>query len=190
MTDYRGWPATNGPAAVNAGAQATRGLEFYVTSSAWLTALHLYKGGTNGTGTVRGRLYTVNSGGTSGTAVTGTDVTFTGFGNGWNTATLPNAVALSPNQRYRAAILSQTWESETQGYFTTGAGSAGITNGPLVIPNRANSTGTRQGSYNIATTLGFPGSDPIGAYYWVDVTVTDVDPTVLTRTQFFPFMGA
>lgn len=180
----------NGPVAVNAGVQASRGVEFYVTSTAWLLGLRIYVGGTTGTGALSGRVYLVGAGGASGAPVASTDITFPAFTTaGWQTAIYGTPISLTVNTRYRAAVFSRTYESETGAYFTTGPGSAGINAGPLVIPNRANSTGTRQGSYNVSGALAFPGDDPGGTNYWVDVTVTNVDPAAQRTTDFFSFLG-
>lgn len=51
-----------------------------------------------------------------------------------------------------------------------------IVNGFLTCPSTANSTGTAQGSYTAGTTAQFPINTFNQSNYWVDVTVTDVNP--------------
>jgi hypothetical protein len=67
----------------------------------------------------------------------------------------------------------------TGGYFVTGgAGATDQTFGSLLtIPNNTNSTGNDQGAYFYAGAIAFPTDSFNGANYWVDVTVTDVNPS-------------
>lgn len=47
MTDYRIWPATNGPGADNADNAINLGIQFSVSAQAWVTAIRYYRGTTN-----------------------------------------------------------------------------------------------------------------------------------------------
>ena len=73
---------------------------------------------------------------------------------------------------YVAAVLQNTaadWYSGTGAYWTSGPGSAGITNGPLSAPNNAGSA-NGQNQYHVGATLTFPVNSN-GSNYWVDVEV-------------------
>ena len=176
MTDYRLWPSTSGPLNYAANATFTFGNEFYVTERAVAKALHLWRGSTSITGTITGRIYRVDSA-AAGTAVTGTDVTFTlGATTGWKTATLATPVELVANQRYRVCYrVATTGNSATAAYWRSGgAGASGITNGPLVAPSAANTTGNDQNSYTSGATMAFPTEGFDDTNWWVDVTVAPI----------------
>lgn len=164
------------------------GTEFYVTSKAWATGLRFWRSTTAITATT-GRIYSVTTS-TTGSAVTGTDVTFTLSGTGWQSATFATPVALTINQRYKTVIQYPNSFPETRSFWAAGGvGSAGLTSGPLVAPNYTNSTGARQSSY-IAGAMAYPNAGQEtasndGPNWWADVTVTDVDPSGLLQTQFF-----
>lgn len=58
-------------------------------------------------------------------------------------------------------------------------------NGVLIAPSRTKSVGTTQGATSAtAGGLVFPTVDGAGTNWWVDVTVTDVDPTLGTTGTF------
>lgn len=176
MTDSRLWPSTNGPSNYAANASFVFGCEFYVTERCVVKALHLWRGSLSMTGTFTGRVYRVDSS-TTGTAVTGTDVTFTlGSTTGWKTATLTTPVELVANQRYRVAYqIATSGNSSTAAYWRAGgAGASGITNGPLVAPNAANTTGNAQNSYVGSASMAFPTTAFDDTNYWVDVTVAPI----------------
>lgn len=177
MADFRIWPATDGPAFAFEDDPVNLGTEFYVTQTCWLKQIHCWRGDTAMDGTVLGRVW-IASGGSAGTALAGTDVTFTLSGTGWQTATLATPVQLTANVRYRASIHAPSGYTGSGNYWTSGAGSAGHTNGPLVAPSSGpggHQSGT-QGSFAYSAGYAFPNSTFQGGNYWVDVTVTDVDP--------------
>jgi hypothetical protein len=102
-----------------------------------------------------------------------------------------------PAGSYRVAVCSgeasESWNYATIGYFTTGAGRAGIAVGPLAAPGEAAMAGgTGQGSYNQGTALAWPGSyyssGEGGPCYWVDIEIAvpaPLPPTGL-MAAFFP----
>lgn len=179
MADYRIWPATNGPN-TDAGDPASPvnlGLIFQVSSTCWAKAIHFYRGATSVNGPVKGRIFLVSTG----LVVSGTAVDFTLSGTGWQTATLASPVQLTANTSYKVAIHSDDNYTATGGYWATGAGVGGITNGPLTAPDAGGTPlglGTiQQGSFRYTTDPDlYPNSYFGGGNYWVDVTVTDTDP--------------
>jgi hypothetical protein len=103
-----------------------------------------------------------------------------------------------PAGSYRVAVCSgdtsESWNYASLGYFTTGAGSAGIAVGPLAAPGAAAMAGgTGQGSYDQGSALAWPGSYYSGSgggpCYWVDIEVAAA-PLRPSRTglmaAFFP----
>lgn len=153
------------------------GTEFYVTQQAWATKLHCWRFDTTMSGTVLGRIW-IASGGSAGTALAGTDVTFNLSGTGWLEASFVAPVQLTALVRYRASILAPSGYTGTNAYWTTGDGSAGITNGIITAPSSGpgeQQSGT-QGSFNYSASRAYPNSTFQGGNYWVDVTVSDVLP--------------
>jgi hypothetical protein len=150
------------------------GNEFYVTSTAWAKAIRFWRPSTAVTGTITGRIYLVNAGGATGSAVTGTDVTFTLSGTGWQSANLAALVALTINQSYRVVVRYPGSFPQTSDYWRlTGPGASGRVNGPLVAPSEAAALGGAQSSYAVGA-MAFPaGASGIGQNWWADVTVTD-----------------
>lgn len=179
MTDYRVWPATNGPNA-DAGDPASPinlGLIFQVSSTCWAKAIHFYRGALSVNGPVKGRIFLVNTQ----AVVSGTAVDFVLSGTGWQTANLVSPVQLTANTSYKVAIHSDDNYSGTGGYWATGAGVGGITNGPLTAPDAGGAPlglgPIQQGSFRVTSDPDlYPNSYFNGGNYWVDVTVTDVDP--------------
>ena len=187
MTDWRIWPATNGPNTDAADASdISRGIIFRLSSTGWLTAIRFYRGTTNvgnhTGGAPTGRLYAV----AGETPVAGTDVTFTLSGTGWQTATLSTPVMLSAGVTYKAVVLTGNYTA-TGGYFASGAGVGGIVQGIITAPDAGgNPSGIgsiQQGSFRQPTTgLQYPNQYFGGGNYWVDVTVADADPGSDIRT--------
>lgn len=186
MTTYYLLGASN-PTGVttNASTGFSLGTEFGVTATCWITAIRYYKASPSDFGTPTGRLYTVTTA-TTGAAVSGTDVTFTGQGSttaaGWKQVNLATPVKLTVGQKYRVAgyFTNGSNFSATNNYWSgAGTGASNIVNGPVTAYSKANATGSIQGSFVAQTTGTFPvypttlGSD---ANYWIDVVVTDVYP--------------
>lgn len=179
MTDYRVWPATNGPNTDGGdpAAPVNLGMVFQVSSTCWAKAIHFYRGTLTIGGPVKGRIFLVSSE----TVVSGTQVDFTLSGTGWQTATLPVPVQLTAGTSYKVAIHSDDGYTATGGYWATGAGVGGITNGPLTAPDAGGAPlgipPPKQGSYGYTSNPDvYPDGYFNGGNYWVDVTVTDVDP--------------
>jgi hypothetical protein len=174
VTDYQIWPATSGPGAATVDASGVSlATEFYVTDPGlYAKALRFWRADTTILGPITGRLYQVTDAAT-GSAVAGTDVTFTLSGTGWQTAAFTAPVALAPGQRYRAVVNFPINYSATPNYWSTGGGAADIVTGPLTAPSAPHATGGDQGSYVVGGSLGYPVNSFNSTAYWVDVEVTD-----------------
>lgn len=180
MADYTLLGALTGPGA-NAGdpTAINLGLLFKVTSQCWVKALRFWRADTGIGGAPFGRLYTYIDE-DNGTAVTGTDATFTLSGTGWQQADI-TPVELTVDQLYKVVINFPDDYSATGGYWATGAGVGGIVSGPLTAPDSGGNPlgigAVKQGTFTASASLVYPTSYFNGGNYWVDVLVTDVDPT-------------
>lgn len=175
MANFRLWPSTDGPGAASIdGTAVSLATEFYITSTGWLTHLWFWRPTTQVTGTITGRVYAV----ATGTAVSGTDVTFTVSGTGWISAALASPVSLATNTRYRAVVHFPSNYASTTSYWSTGPGGSGITSGILTAPGSGGgpTQSSFQGAFNYGATISFPNNQFSASGYWVDVTVTDTDP--------------
>lgn len=177
MAVYRIWPSTDGPASsVTDNQPLNLAMEFRSTPGpTWATHLHFYRGDDTIVGPIVGRLWMVDTP-SSGTVVPGSDVTFTLSGTGWHTVALPSPIPLDSALRYKVAVTFPDRWTLTGGYWTSGPGATGITNGPLTAYSAADAS-AGQGTFSTGAGTTFPGSSGAGGNYWVDVTVTDVDPT-------------
>lgn len=179
MSIHRLWPSTNGPASGEVDAtDYTLGVEFFVTSACKLNAYFFWVATGMSTGARSFRLYSVNAGGGSGSAVSGSDITSgTLIAGQWNRVPLLTPIDLTPNQRYRACVLVTTASpkyASTSDYWNTGGGSAGIINGPLNAPNGTNAEGNDQCSFVESSVMAFPSSSFQFSNYWIDVEVETV----------------
>lgn len=167
MTDYAGL-TTTGPGSGNPDSAVSLGMEFYVTSAAYVKAIRFWRATTSTVGTITGGVFQVATA-TTGSLVTGTNGTFTLSGTGWQTYTLPSLIPLTINQRYEVAVnFGSGGYAATGSYFTST-----ITNGPLVIPTPANTSAGGQGRFDYSASLSYPATPTSGSNYWVDVVVTD-----------------
>lgn len=163
------------PFQVAIGATArTVATEFSVTSGSWwLTEMRLWRNSWELTGPLQFRVYTVVSA-ASGTLLAGSDATLRTRGLGWQAVGLAVPVKLTTGQSYRVCC----WAPRGVNY-ETGFWSAAVTNGALTAPSRATSVGTTQGAYKVGTSLAYPTTDGGSINWYVDVTVTDVDPATV-----------
>lgn len=180
---YRLWPSTTGGVLFNNVGTSDLGVEFYVIEPASLAGYWWWcpPGGIQIVNQLSFRLYSVITG-TTGTLVdettvsTATPLTL----NAWNWIPLGSLVALSVGSasvnHYRASVTygggGQKHYASTISYWTTGAGAAGVTTGPLTAPNAAGAIGGIQGSYNEPTTGSMPASENLNANYWLDVQIS------------------
>lgn len=174
MADYSGL-AGPGPGTSSPDAPVNLGVEFEVTTTAWLKAIRFWRADLDQDGAILCRLWQVASAST-GSPVADSDGTYTLSGTGWQTYLYPTPLPLTVGQRYRAACLFPSGYSATGGWYGAGgAGESGHTSGPLYIPPAAAATGAFQGSFSYNSALEYPDNGGTGNY-WVDVVVTDTDP--------------
>ncbi len=160
----------------------TLGVEFTVSQNCWVREIHFWQASANSpsTATRTAALYSTATG-TTGTLLASKSLSVSG--SGWQTAVLDSQVAVVSGTVYRAAILHPAGRYTSVGaYFSTGAGSSGVTNGPLTAPSNANALSNHQGSYLASGTLGFPNASFNSANYWTDVTVSDVEVDVVPES--------
>lgn len=173
MTDYRVWPATNGPDTSGSdGTPINLGLEFYVTSQAWCTHARVYRG-TDAVEPDNLRLYRADSS-SSGTLLA--EITAPVFtSTGWQEVEFDTPIELTPLQPYKVVSHNPDHYTATGGYWAPGGpGEGGRTNGILVAPDTNQTAAQATFGYG---PPGFPTGTFGGGNYWVDVVVTDTDPT-------------
>ncbi|MFI7544407.1 DUF4082 domain-containing protein [Actinoplanes sp. NPDC049599] len=174
------WPSTATPAtaAVNDNSAVELGVRLRSSTAGYLTGVRFYKGAAN-TGTHTGAIW-------SNTGVRLATVTFTGeSGSGWQTAVLPNPVAVAANTTYVAS-----YHTDTGFYSATGNGLAtAVSRGPLTA--LANGTDGGNGVYRYGASA-FPTQTYLATNYWVDVVfdTTATDTTAPTLTARAPAAGA
>jgi hypothetical protein len=181
MAEYRIWPATDGPGvSFNDASPISQGNEFYVSSTAWATKLWYWKAtaamGTDPTLPVLGQLYRIDGGGLA-TPLLGSPVSFTfPTGLGWQSVDIP-PIQLTAVQRYKTVVYYPNGEYTYLSHYwdAGGPGEFGLTNGPLVAV-AANTAVDGQSSYIYGAGLQYPTGNSSAANYWMDVTVTDVNP--------------
>lgn len=172
ITEYRLFGSTNGPdtSETDNNQPINLGVEIAPSAAVNATKLHFYRGTTDITGAITGRLWRITGPGT-GEFVTGSDVTFTLSGTGWHTATFTNPIALSSADRYIATVHFPDRWPFTAGYWgDLGPGSGGIVNGPLRAFSNFDSLGG-QGRFSSGAVTVFPASSGNASNYWVDITV-------------------
>jgi hypothetical protein len=96
-------------------------------------------------------------------------------GSGWVKCSFTSLTLLPGDYKvsvFNGAAIPSYWNNATLNYWSTGQGSNGIRNGPLYAPNNTNATSPGQDTYNLGTTLTYPGTTFSASNYWVDVEVT------------------
>lgn len=123
---------------------------------------------------------------TSQTEVTGTlnsSPTWSGAaGSGWVKCTYNGSVSLTSGHIYFVAVYNNSgtlWFASTAGYWTTGPGASGITNGPLSAPNNAGAVIGQDSVASGPTSIAFPEFTESGKNYWVDVELSTKTPSGL-----------
>jgi Domain of unknown function (DUF4082) len=150
----------------------TLGVEFEVSSTVTLTGIWWYSSGAASLPSSI-CLYDANAE----TQIAGTLNTSPSWsgaaGSGWVKCTY-SGPSLSSGTKYVAAVYDvggDSWFCGVSGYWTSGGGSSGITNGPLSAPSSAGSV-HGQAVYNSGTGLTFPASTNGGYDFGVDVEVS------------------
>lgn len=170
MANYSVLALETGPGASAPDAPVILGMEFYVASPCWITAFKFWRPDLGVTGPITGRLWRV-----TGALSVSETVTFVLSGTGWHTATLITPVSLAPTTRYRVSGHFPVAWGSTVNYWV----GADKVNGPLIAPEKANATGLAQGSFKYSAAHdAMPDGVAFNAgNYWMDVVVTDVNPT-------------
>ena len=94
--------------------------------------------------------------------------------SGWVRAAFSSPPSLSASTAYEVCAYQGTagvWYSATSHYWDSGAGSGGITSGPLSAPNSAGAV-NGQDCFFSGTPLTFPNTAFNAGNYWVDAEVT------------------
>jgi endoglucanase len=182
---YRMYAAASPPTTAAADSAAISvGMEFYVTSTASLTAIHWWQPTTSAsTATREGALYLVSTQGQVAVATSAAP-----SGTGWQTLSFSSPVALTANTRYRAVVLHPGGQyTAQQNYYGSGVDE---TNGPLVVPKAANVTDGVQGSYTYGGSLAYASNLFNTTNYGVDVTVATSGGAALTAPAGLSGSGA
>lgn len=180
MANYSIWPATNGPSTDDSDPNnpINLGHIFQVSSICWIIKIRFWRGTTNVQGSPEGRVFS----GVAGAKISGTETTFTLSGTGWQESSLAAPVQLAANTTYKVVVHFPNNYTGTGGYWNSGAGVGGITNGPLIAPDAGGVPlslgGIQQGSFKYSVS---PDVNPDqyfnGGNYWIDLVVTDTDPS-------------
>lgn len=174
MTTYRLWPSTPSPSVAAPKANdVTFATEFTVSSDQGLYGIWFY----SAPGVLVLPSACVIWGVVSQAKVAGTEnlaPTWSGIaGSGWVQCTYTGEVTLQANTRYRVSVYhdaSALWRTNTAGYWTTGTGASGITNGPISAFSNATAT-VGQGVTGVGYV--FPNTGAAGQNFWVDAEVGD-----------------
>lgn len=159
----------------------TQGVQFSVSAAATLTAIWFYSPAAAGDLPSSIGLYQVTGTGT-GTLIHSESASWSGAaGSGWIRAPFSSPPSLTASTNYKAVQFhtagSSNFYSETDNYWSSGAGSGGITNGILSAPNNAGAD-IGQDSYNSGSSITYPASTFSSANYWIDPEVTPSGVTV------------
>jgi hypothetical protein len=154
----------------------TMGVQFTVSvSGGTLTAVWFYSDTGAGELPENILLYAVSGG----TLVHAEAASWSGAaGTGWIRAVFASPPSLTSGTAYKACVDNATvvsnWYTHTSNYWDTGAGSGGVTSGPLTAPNNAGGDG---GQDTFSTSVpAYPNTSFNAANYWVDPEITTAAP--------------
>jgi hypothetical protein len=102
-------------------------------------------------------------------------------GSGWVKCAYPGTATLSAGTNYRVAVhlpFGGNKYSAASNYWSSGAGSGGLTSGIITAPAAAAADGGNQDAYVVGTPIAYPTTSTSSANYWVDVEVTATSPAV------------
>ncbi|GII87080.1 hypothetical protein Ssi03_50700 [Sphaerisporangium siamense] len=179
MTDYKLWPATNGPDTAASDSAVTAGVEWRTTrNDLYLKGYRYYRGTT----AVRGTdVATWNHDTTS--MITGSQTAFTTpTATGWQEALLTTPYpAVASGVKYVSGVLftdpgdtANCHYTATTGYWSSGAGTSGIGDTNLSAPGINDSAGG-QGKFVAGSTLARPVTNANGINFWVEPILSDSD---------------
>ena len=177
MTTYTLWDGdVHGLSASGDASAYTIGTQFSVSETVGLTGIWFYSAPGQPVLPAECVIYD----GDTGAEVSGTlnsSPTWSGVaGSGWVKCSYDGSVSLSSGVHYVVAVYyggGSAWYSEIGGYWTSGAGGSGITNGPLSSPNSSSSL-NGQAPYTSGAGPAFPNGSTSGYDFGVDVEVSDI----------------
>lgn len=179
MTDYTlsgAFGAGPGASASDPGNQYTLGLSWGSTAGAplWLKGYQFWRADGAVTGPVSGETWDQ-----AGVALASSVATFSLSGTGvYQTALLPTPVPIVVGQSYRSGChLPNGAYAFTGAFWSSGAGSAGVSSGRLTAPSQALAPDGEQGVLIGGTSRTFPANGSgSAANFWITPILTDVDP--------------
>lgn len=167
----------------------TFGVQFTVSQSATLTGIWFYSPASAAVLPQTIALYQV-TGAATGSLITSQSASWNGAAaSGWVFASFTSPPSLATSTNYKACVLQNTaanWYGAIANYWSSGAGSGGITNGPLTGLNNANSD-QGQDTFNTNSTLTYPATSFNASNYLVDPQVT---VTTVTGPAYTAFMSS
>jgi hypothetical protein len=159
------------------------GIQFTVAASCQLSGYWWYL---PSTGNADATKYTftlwTTADGTSGSLVSGSTVSGTGTWNqgAWNFVPLTSPVTLTSGTTYVAVnSISTTVAAAYQfrsSYWSTGAGSGGITSGPITAPGSAAALAGHQQPFNEPGSASFPSGVFGATFYGIDIDISVTAP--------------
>jgi hypothetical protein len=186
MTDYSVFGALTGPTDVVADdAPYTMGLEFDVDEICWLKKIEFWQasGGSPSTSTRKALLFSVTDA-TTGVNINLGDNDFPATVNGWNSFVPTTPPQVSPGTVYRACVYHPDGRySATSNYFSSGDGADPIITGPVRVMDADLATGGDQCSFVNNVTPQFPTASFNSTFYWINIVLTDVDPTIVATNE-------
>lgn len=177
MTEYRIWPATDGPlGSFNDAKSVSQGMEFRVSTEGWVKKIWYWRASASmGVQPVLGQIF-LSTGVASGTPIDNPkEFGPAGPVGTWQSVTLNVPVPVIPAHVYRAVVYRADGEyAATSGnhYWDTGPGANGITNGILTAVSAPNSNGG-QSTYTYGAGIQYPTTSFNSGNYWIDLSVSD-----------------
>ncbi len=147
------------------------GVQFAVSQSVTLTGIWWYSGSGSASLPIACALYNANTQAQIAGTLNNSPTWSGAAGSGWVKCTY-SSPTLSNGINYVAVVLhGSNIYYQLNGYWTSGGGSSGITNGPLSAPSSAGSV-NGQMTYLPGGSIAFPTSTVTGYDFGVDVEVT------------------
>ena len=189
-------PSAGMPALASDTLDYTFGMQFTLSSNAALTGIWWYSPATAGALPDTSAVYQV-TGTNTGSQVTGTlhsSPTWGGAaaGAGWAKETYDGSVTLTSGTQYRVCVhigFGLNKYGVTANYWSSGAGSGGVSAGIISAPAAASADGGNQDAYINTSPIAYPNTSFNSGNYWVDVEVTtggSPPPAVAYSMRRFP----
>lgn len=181
MTDRSIFTGVSGPGTDGGdpGSPIQLGHFFQLSGTGWVKAIRYWRANTNINGVQKGRVWQASGQ----SIVSGTVIDFPApSGTGWQVATLPSPVQLAAGTLYKVTVHFTDNYSATGGYWASGAGVGGRTDGILTAPDAGGTPlgigSVKQGSFAVTSNPDtYPDSYFNGGNYWVDLVVSDTAPS-------------